>query len=153
MNFKFAVRLAIALVLFFPFAASGKKKPQPRGMLERMEAVPCGAKQRGLAGLGSIWASVGITHVNSDEKLCPQYLVRTDDADYEIRPKDLKHPVVLPVGQEVVFKLKKDEMLLKVPEGSDKKTRAYQVVAIRPVAHDNDAQSASRGANDRSDRP
>ena len=102
-------------------------------MLEKMEAVPCGAKQRGLSGLGSFWASVGITAVNSNEKLCPQYLLRTDDMDYRIRPMNLKHPEVLPIGHEIVFKIKKDRMLLKVPDG-DKKMRAYEVVAMEPAS-------------------
>jgi len=142
MNFKSSVALTLLLVSAFPVAAGGKnKKVAPRAILERMEAVPCGAKQRGLTGLGSIWASAGITHVNSDEKLCPQYLLRTDDMDYEIRPTDGKHPVVLPVGQEVEFKLKNDRMFVKVLDG-DKKTRSYRVVAMRP-ANPDDAQSAS----------
>lgn len=100
-------------------------------MLEKMEAVPCGAKQKGLNGLGSFWASVGITHVNSDEKLCPQYLLRTDDMDYRIRPTDLKHPVILPIGHEIVFKIKNDRMLVGVPDG-DKKMRSYELVAMEP---------------------
>ncbi len=48
-------------------------------MIEKMEGVPCGAKERGLTGLGSVFASVGATRVDSDEKLCPQYMLRTDD--------------------------------------------------------------------------
>lgn len=142
MNLKTSIALALVLVLAVPAAANGKKKKAPpRAMLEKMEAVPCGAKQRGLSGLGTVWASAGITHVNSDEKLCPQYLLRTDEMDYEIRPTDGKHPVVLPVGQEVEFKLKNDHMLVKVLDG-DKKTRSYKVVAMRPASPD-DAQSAS----------
>jgi len=133
MRGKTFVVLALALAAAFPAAASEKKKKQPdRGMLEKMEAVPCGAKQRGLNGLGAIWASAGITHVNSDEKLCPQYLLRADDMEYEIRPTEKKHPVLLAVGQEAVFKVKKDRMSLKVPEG-DKKTRDYQIVAMKPA--------------------
>ena len=130
--------IAFTLVFLFlaaaPLYAGGKKKNQPeRAMLEKMEAVPCGAKQRGLNGLGSFWASVGLTSVNTNEKLCPQYLLRADAMDYRIRPMDLKHPEVLPIGQEVVFKLKKDRMLLKVPYG-DKKTRPYEVVAMEPAS-------------------
>jgi hypothetical protein len=133
MSSKTPVILALILVAATPVSAGGKKKNQPdRAMLEKMEAVPCGAKQKGLTGLGSFWASVGITHVNSDEKLCPQYLLRTDNMDYRIRPKDLKHPVVLPVGQEVVFKIKKDRMLVKDPEG-DRKMRDYEVVSMEPA--------------------
>jgi len=148
MNLKSSIALALVLVSAVPAVAGGKKKKvAPRAMLEKMEAVPCGAKQRGLSGLGTVWASAGITHVNSDEKLCPQYLLRTDEMDYEIRPTDGKHPVVLPVGQEVEFKLKNDHMLVKVLDG-DKKTRSYKVVAMRP-AYPDDAQSASAKANDK----
>ena len=135
--------LSLLLVSAFPLTAGGrKKKAEPRAMLEKMEAVPCGAKQRGFTGLGSVWASAGITHVNSDEKLCPQYLLRTDEMEYHIRPTDNKHPVVLPVGQEVVFKIKKDKMFLKVPEG-DNKTRSYHVVAMNPTSPETSAQETS----------
>src|ERR1700688_1148982 len=88
-----------ALTLVIP-ALGGDKKPANRAMIEKMEAVPCGAKERGITGLGSVFASVGATRVDSDEKLCPVYLLRTDDMEYEIRPVDHKHPVVLPVGKE-----------------------------------------------------
>ena len=132
MNFK-ALLIILLLIPALPLTASAKKKKgAERGMLEKMEAVPCGAKQRGLAGLGSLWASVGITHVNSTEKLCPQYLLRSDEMDYQIRPKDLKHAKILPVGTEGEFKVKKNEMLLTMPEGGDRKTHEYEVVAMTP---------------------
>jgi hypothetical protein len=137
-----AVTIAFALACTFPVTASAKKKKvAPRGMLESMQSVPCGAKHRGLSGVGSLYGSVGITHVNSDEKLCPQYLVRTDDMDYEIRPKNVKHAAILPVGQEVELKIKKDHMDVKVADGG--KTTTYIVVAMRPAGQDNGAQSSS----------
>ena len=80
--------------------------------------------------------------MNSDEKLCPQCLLRTDEMDYHIRPKDGNHPVVLPVGQEVEFKIKNEKMFLKSPDG-DRKTRAYQVVAMEPANSDKDAAKRS----------
>ncbi len=134
MNIKIYVipTILLALALPGPVAAKNKKKHAERGMLEKMEAVPCGAKESGITGLGSVFASAGIEHVNSDEKLCPQYLLRTDEMEYHIRPMDGKHPVVLPVGKEGEFKIKKDRMYLKVPDG-DRKTRTYQVVAMKPV--------------------
>ena len=143
MKVKTILVLALVLVAAVPVTADSKKKKQPdRAMLEKMDAVPCGAKQKGVTGLGSIWASVGITHINSDEKLCPRYLLRTDDMEYEIQPTEKKHPAVLPVGQEVVFKIKNDRMTVKCPEG-DKKTRTYEVVAMKPTTLDTDAQSPS----------
>jgi hypothetical protein len=133
MNFKTSVLLAFLVAAVVPVSAGGKKKPQPeRAMLEKMEAVPCGAKQRGLTGLGSFWASVGVTAVNSNEKLCPQYLLRTDEMDYRIRPMDMKHAVILPIGHEITFKIKKNYMLVQDPEG-DKKSRSYEVIAMDPA--------------------
>ena len=127
-----------------------KKKGAQRGMLERMEAVPCGAKQRGFTGVGSIFASVGIEAVNSEEKLCPQYLLRTDQVEYHIRPVDKKHAVLLPVGEEGEFKIKKNRMRLKIPDG-DKKNREYEVVAMKPL---NSGEGSTEGAAYRStDKP
>jgi hypothetical protein len=143
MKMKTLLISALMLVVSIPLSAGDKhKKKQPdRGMLEKMEAVPCGARERGLTGLGSVFGSVGVQHVNSDEKLCPQYLFRTDEMEYEIRPLGQKHPVVLPVGHEAVFRLKKDRMSLKVPDG-DRKKRDYQIVAARPTNHETNLGSS-----------
>ena len=143
MNIRAALIFALVLFVSIPLSAgdSHKKKQPARGMLEKMEAVPCGAKERGLTGLGSVFGSVGVQHVNSDEKLCPQYLFRTDEMEYEIRPMDHKHPVVLPVGHEAEYTIKDDHMSLKVPDG-DRKKREYQVVAAKPMNHDTNLGSS-----------
>jgi hypothetical protein len=130
----------LALTLTLPVFA---KKHGQRAMIEKMEAVPCGAKEHGLTGLGSVWASVGATHVNTDEKLCPQYLLRTDDMEYHVRPLDHKHPRLLPIGQEGEFKISKDVLEMRVPDG-DHKMRRYQVVAMKPVDH---SDTSELGAN------
>jgi hypothetical protein len=143
MNAKAALFLTIILVAAIPLSAGGNKKKDPeRAMLEKMEAVPCGAKEKGVTGLGTVWASAGITHVNSDEKLCPQYEVITDDMEYHIRPTDTKHPIVLPVGKEIVFKIRTDRMYLRVADG-DQKMLTYSVVAEKPTNSDTDAQNAA----------
>jgi hypothetical protein len=135
---------AIALVLVVPSTAVGKDKKGQRGMLESMQSVPCGAKERGLTGLGALYGSVGVTHVNSDEKLCPQYLLRSDEMDYHIRPLDTKHAAVLPVGREAEFKIKKDRLFLKVPDGEKKaQSYEYQVVSMQPVNSESKGESTS----------
>ncbi len=133
MTYRKGLIALFIFVLALP-AFAGRKKHGDRAMIEKMEAVPCGAKQRGLTGVGSVFASVGATRVDSDEKLCPQYLLRTDDMEYHVRPID-KHPVLLPVGQEGEFKISKDVMEMRVPESSDHKKRRYHVVAIKPIEH------------------
>ena len=134
------VTTLFALLLAVPVFGRDKKHDD-RAMIEKMEAVPCGAKERGLTGIGSVFGSVGATHINSDEKLCPQYLLRTDDMEYHIRPLDHKHPVVLPVGKEGEFRIAKDVMVMRVPEGDHKKRR-YQVVVMKPIEHSATAETS-----------
>jgi hypothetical protein len=142
MKVKKSLIASLLLVLVVSSFAAGKDKKGQRGMLESMQSVPCGAKERGLTGLGSVFASVGVAHVNSHEQLCPQYLLRTDEMDYHIRPSDLKHPGVLPVGHEAEFRIKKDRLFLKVP-GEDKKAQPFQIVAMQPTNSENKVEGTS----------
>lgn len=140
MNGRMLFISMLAFLLAVPALAHDKKKHANRAMIEKMEAVPCGAKEHGLTGLGSVWASVGVTHVNSDEKLCPQYLLRSDDTEYHVRPLDHKHPVILPIGKEGEFKVSKDRFDMRIPDG-DRKMRHYQVVAMKPIDHSDPSTS------------
>ncbi|HKU25917.1 MAG TPA: hypothetical protein VJQ54_10625 [Candidatus Sulfotelmatobacter sp.] len=143
MKASLVLLITVAMLPALPALAKGKKHPD-RAMIEKMEAVPCGARERGLTGLGSVFASVGATHVNSDEKLCPQYMLRTDDMEYHVRPLD-KHPRLLPVGQEGEIKLSKDVLVMKIPDGDHKKRR-YQVVGMKPVDHTESTSGAGTDA-------
>jgi|HubBroStandDraft_6_1064221.scaffolds.fasta_scaffold339341_2 hypothetical protein len=146
----------VALLLAIPAFGHDQKKHPDRAMIEKMEAVPCGAKEHGMTGLGSVWASVGVTSVNSEEKLCPQYLLRSDDMEYHVRPLDHKHPVILPIGKEAEFKVSKDKFDMRIADG-DRKMRHYQVVAMKPIDHsDTSASEASKynaPRNDYVDKP
>jgi hypothetical protein len=152
MNIKGTFVLLLALIAASPLSAHDNKKKDDngRGILEKMDAVPCGAKETGLAGLGALWGSAGITHINSNEKLCPQYLLRTDQMDYEIRPLDLKHATLLPLGKEGEYRIKKDEMVLIMTAGSDQKARRYEVVSMDQANPDSGpANSSSPSDNNR----
>jgi hypothetical protein len=141
---------ALALILVFPStaAAKNKKKPAPRGMVESMQSVPCGLKERGVSGLGSIFGSVGIQHVNSNEKLCQQYLFRTDEMEYHIRPRDAKHGALLAVGHEGEYRIKKDRMILRIPD-EDKKAREFEVISMQPVNSSVREESSSYRSTER----
>jgi len=142
MKFKKTLIGVLSLILSVSSIAAGKDKKVQRGMLESMQSVPCGAKERGLTGLGSVFGSVGVAHVNSHEQLCPQYLLRTDEMDYHIRSLDMKHAAVLPIGHEAEFKIKKDRLFLKVVDG-DKKALAYQVVSMQPANSEGKVESSA----------
>jgi hypothetical protein len=143
MNVRAALIAGLILMSAIPANAGGDKKKGDRAMVEKMESVPCGAREKGVTGLGTVWASAGITHVDNDEKLCPQYMVITDQMEYHIRPTDTKHPAVLPVGKEIIFKIKKDHMILKAADGDNNKQMTYLVVAVKP----NSEVSASAKSN------
>jgi hypothetical protein len=143
MNVRAALIAGLILMSAIPANAGGDKKKGDRAMVEKMESVPCGAREKGVTGLGTVWASAGITHVDNDEKLCPQYMVITDQTEYHIRPTDTKHPAVLPVGKEIIFKIKKDHMILKAADGDNNKQTTYLVVAVKP----NSEVSASAKSN------
>lgn len=134
MNSKIFLTTTLALgVAFTPSAyAKDKKKPSPRGIIESMQSLPCGVKERGIAGVGGMVASLGVTHINSNEKLCPQYLFRTDDMEYHLRAMKTKNDPLLPLGQEAEFKIKKDRLYLKVVD-SKGKARPYQVVSMEQI--------------------
>ena len=137
-----------AFIALVPLSASGQKSKDNRGLVEKMEAVPCGASEKGLSGLGALWGSVGVTHLSTNEKLCPQYLFRTDQMDYEIRPLDLKHATILPVGKEGQFQIKKNRMMLRFPDSTDHKTRAYEIVQMDQAQPDTGAATSSNLGSD-----
>ena len=132
MNRKTSLALIVTLALSLPAFARGKEHPD-RAMIEQMESVPCGASEKGITGLGAVWASIGVTKVNTNEKLCPQYLLRTDNMEYHVRPMDRKH-LILPIGQEGEFKIDKNVLKMKLVDG-DHHTRDYQIVAMKQIEH------------------
>jgi hypothetical protein len=71
--------------------------------------------------------------MQSRKTFCQEYVLATPQVVYHIRPHgDDKHPALLPVGQTAQFRMKKDRMVLRVPEG-DNKEREYDVVSATPV--------------------
>ncbi len=63
--------------------------------------------------------------------------------DYEIRPLDLKHATILPIGQEGQFKIKKNEMILTMSNGTDPKARSYEVVSMNQATPDSGGAKSS----------
>ena len=59
-----------------------------------------------------------------------------------IRPTDLKHEMLLPVGQEIEFKIKKNRMFVKALDG-DRKARSSSIVAMKPANPLDESQSSA----------
>ncbi len=126
-------RVTIATLLFtLAVAAEAKDKPVfEKGMLLQMDSSSCGyAEKDGKTIAGQIFGTDG-QHKNTKEVLCQEYILKSDRVIYRIRPKDDKHPVLLPVGETAEFRIHKDKMILRVPEAENKE-REYFVVSMTP---------------------
>jgi len=49
----------------------------------------------------------------TEEVLCQEYVLQTERLIYRIRPRDQKHPALLPIGEQAQFRMNKDRMVLR----------------------------------------
>jgi hypothetical protein len=108
-----------------------------------MDSAECGVDEN--SGKSVVGELVGTdsAHKKSKALLCQEYLLQSDTIIYRIRPRDDKHPVLLPVGEKAQFRIQKDKMLLRV-EDVDDKEREYNVVSMTPRGDNNVAEKATK---------
>src|SRR5947209_17270920 len=138
--------LIATLSLAAASALSAKDRPAyEKGVLLQMESAPCGYSEKdGKTVAGEIFGTDG-QHKKTQEVLCQEYVLQGEHVIYRIRPRDDKHPALLPIGETAQFRIHKDKMLLLVPE-TDPKERQYIVVSMtqRAEAADKSASAANR---------
>jgi hypothetical protein len=121
----------LAGLLIFALSAYAKDKSYEKGVLLQMESTSCGATEKdGKTIAGEIFGTDG-QHKSTKELLCPEYVLRGDRVIYRIRPRDDKHPVLLPIGETAEYRIEKDKLILRVPEFNEKE-RDYSVVSMSP---------------------
>jgi len=124
--------MLLCVLSFAAMAAAGEKSYQS-GTLQEMTAVECGLEEKSSTSFVGEVLGTDSAHSKTRKMLCQQYLLKTNNVMYRIRPRsEEKHPALLPVGERVLFRLKKDRMVLRVPEGDDKE-RDYDIVSMEPV--------------------
>lgn len=126
-------------------AASLQAKDKPaydRGTLLQMDSTSCGYAEKDSKTLAGEILGTDAQHKKTEQVLCQEYILQTDRIIYRIRPKDDKHPALLPIGETAEFRIRKDKLLLRVVE-SDDKEREYIVVSMTPRT---DAQDKSVSA-------
>lgn len=130
MRSKSLLLALISLVAALAVTAYGKDpKAYQTGKVLRMDSVQCGVdEQDGKSFAGEI-IGTDSGHKKTQELLCQEYTLQAEKVIYRIRPKDTKHPVLLPVGERAQFRLEKDKLLLRV-EDLDSKEREYIVVTM-----------------------
>lgn len=121
----------LAIVLLAALAQAKEPKHFQSGKLLKMQSVKCGTDEKNGKSVAGEMLGTDSSHMKTHELLCQEYVLETDNLVYTIRPKDDKHPALLPVGEKAQFRLDKDKMLLRV-EDMDDKEREYVVVSMLP---------------------
>jgi hypothetical protein len=139
------LRIALgALILLASTALFAKDPPSyDKGILLSMQSTMCGtAENDGKTVAGEILGTDS-SHKKTQELLCQEYVLQGDHITYHIRPKDDKHPPLLPVGQAVQFRIHRDKMYLRDPEG-DQKDHEYTVVSMEMRQNAKDSETSNR---------
>jgi hypothetical protein len=140
---RFFLLPALAIVAL-PLQA--KDKPgYEKGVLLQMESSFCGFAEKDGKTLAGEILGTDAQHKNTKQVLCQEYTLQTERLTYRIRPKDDKHPALLPIGETAKFRIHKDKLLLRVMESNDKE-REYVVVSMTPRTDVEQSQSASARA-------
>lgn len=132
----------LAIALLASVAQAKEPKHYQSGKLLRMDSSPCGMDQKNAKSLAGEMLGTDSSHMKTQELLCQEYVLETTKVVYRIRPKDVKHPALLPIGEKAQFRLDKDEMRLRV-EDMDDKEREYIVVSMSPNQSSDSETSSS----------
>jgi hypothetical protein len=124
-------RIAIFALLCASFAYARDHQPPQSGTILQMDSVNCGTDQKSAKSFAGEIIGTDNAHQKMHTLLCQEYTLQTERINYRIRPKDEKHPALLPVGEKAQFRIDKDHMKLRV-EDLDNKERDYVVVTMTP---------------------
>jgi len=135
-------QILMTVVLLSTLAYAKDGKHYETATLLQMDSVGCGVDENSGKSFAGEMLGTDSGHKKTHEVLCQEYLLQTDRVIYRIRPKDEKHPILLPVGQAAQFRLQKDKMILQM-EDLDSKEREYTVVSMTPRPENKGEESAS----------
>ena len=134
------LKLLVTVVLLVGLAQAKDTKRYEGGTLLNMDSVDCGLDENSGKSFAGEMLGTDSAHKKTHALLCQEYVLQTDRVIYRIRPRDEKHPVLLPVGEKAQFRMDKDRMILRV-EDLDDKERDYTVVSMTPRADSKTAQN------------
>jgi hypothetical protein len=121
----------VGCLLLAGVCAAKERDDYQKGTLLRMDSAPCGMQEKGGKSVAGELLGTDSQSKKTQEVLCQEYVLQAERVIYRIRPKDDKHPALLPIGETAQFRLHKDKLILKVAEG-DGKEREYIVVSMTP---------------------
>lgn len=137
----------LVALLLASLSVQAKDKPAyERGELVGMDSASCGyAEKDGKTLAGEIFGTDG-QHKKTQVTLCQEYVLQSKRITYRIRPKDDKHPALLPIGETAEFRVHKDKLLLRVPEAGGQE-REYIVLSMTPRTDVAEGRTTAAHAN------
>jgi len=133
----------MCMILGLASAAYAKDpKAYQSGKLLQMDSVQRGVAEKDAKSFAGEMLGTDSGSKKTQELLGQEYVLESERVIYRIRPRDEKHPVLLPVGEQAQFRLQKDKMLLRV-EDLDGKEREYIVVSMTPRSDSNPADATA----------
>lgn len=127
-------------------AFAKEPKAYQSGKVVQMVSVQCGTAEKDSTSLAGEMLGTDSGSKKTQQLLCKEYVVETEHVVYHIRPKNEKHPELLPIGEQAQFRLQKDNMMLRM-EGVDNKEREYVVVSMMPRTDASTADASSDHPN------
>lgn len=127
-------------------AYAKEPKHYQSGKLLQMDSVPCGTAEKDAKSFAGEMLGTDSGSKKTQEVLCQEYVLQAEHVIYHIRPRDEKHPALLPVGEHAQFRLEKDKMMLRV-EDLDDKEREYIVVSMTPRSDSSTADATPERLN------
>jgi len=138
MGLALAGLILVSAMVMFAKDPSGYDK----GLLLSMNSSTCGTAEKGSKTVAGEILGTDSEHKHTEQVLCQEYVLQGDRLVYHIRPTDLKHPKLLPVGDSVQYRIHKDKMYVLDREGESKE-REYTVISmqVRSDVSTKDAQN------------
>src|SRR6266705_1324610 len=106
-------KILVTAILLTSLCYAKEPKHYQTGTLLQMDSVACGVDEKDGKSLTGEMLGTDSGSKKTHELLCQEYLLQSEHVIYRIRPRDEKHPVLLPVGEQAQYRIQKDKMLLR----------------------------------------
>jgi hypothetical protein len=138
--------LLMSLLLIAPPIQAKGRRSYERAKLLSMDSVSCGYAEKQAKSVAGEILGTGSAQKKRHEVLCQEYVLQAEHIQYRIRPRDEKQTALLPLGEVAEFRINRDKLVLRVPEGDDKE-REYTVVSMTQHNDDSKAVASAKAAN------
>ena len=113
-------KMVLAVLLLASMAQAQEPKKYHTGKLLQMESLQC-----------TVFENASHETDAADTALCQEYVLQGDNVLFHLRAKDAKHPVLLPVGKDVDYRVEEDRFYLHLTR-TDRKEHQYLVLSMEP---------------------